>query len=150
MKRVILYVLILIAVLLVPVERTDVGKLRPVQSVAVFGRDGEVVIETDTGDRGSGENALAALDDLKRTTPAVIYLDTAEYLLVGEGMEGAVEHLRAHLKGTVELYHYVGEPKLEDVTKYLEIHGSAPTLKQWRKGQKLPVLDCREKRIKIM
>lgn len=150
MKKIILYVLILIAVLIVPVERTDVGKLRPVQSVAVFGRDGLVVIETDTGDKGSGENALAALDDLKRTTPAVIYLDTAEYLLVTENTEGAVEHLRAHLKDSVELYHYVGEPKLEEVTKYLEIHGNAPLLKEWTEGQQLPVLDCREERIKIM
>lgn len=150
MKKIILYVLILIAVLLVPVERTDVGRLRPVQSVAVFGEDGAVVIETDTGDRGSGENALAALDDLKRTTPAVIYLDTAEYLLVTKDMEDAVEHLRAHLKDTVELYHYIGTPKLEDVTQYLEIHGDAPSLKQWREGQQLPVLDCREERIKIM
>ena len=150
MKRIILYVLILIAVLLIPVERTDVGKLQPVQSVAVFGEDGTVIIETDTGDRGSGADAQAALDDLKRTTPAVIYLDTAEYLLVAEGMEGAVEHLRAHLKETVELYQYLGAPKLEDVTKYLEIHGDAPTLKQWENGQQLPVLDCREERIKIM
>lgn len=150
MKRIILYILILIIVLLVPVERTDVGKLRPVQSVAVFGEDDAVVIETDTGDRGRGEDAQAALDDLKHTTPAVIYLDTAEYLLLTEEMEGAVEHLRAHLKDTVELYHYVGEPKLEDVTKYLEIHGNAPFLKSWSEGQKLPVLDCREERIKIM
>lgn len=150
MKKIIIYVLILIAVLLVPVERTDVGKLRPVQSVAIYGVDGVVIIETDTGDRGEGENAVAALEDLKRTTPAVIYLDTAEYLLVNEDMEGAVEHLRAYLKETVELYHYVGTPKLEDVTQYLEIHGNAPVLKEWRRGKELPILDCREERVKIM
>jgi len=150
MKRIILYALILVAVLLVPVERTDVGRLRPVQSVMIYGGEGNVVIATDTGDSGNGQDAQAALEDLKRTTPAVIYLDTAEYLLVAEGMESAVEHLRAHLKETVELYHYLGTPKLEEVTKYLEIHGNAPSLKSWREGQKLPVLDCREERIKIM
>ena len=150
MKRVILYVLTLITVLLVPVERVDVGKLRPVQSVAVSGGDGTVVIETDTGDRGVGKDAQAALEDLKRTTPAVIYLDTAEYLLVAKGMEEAVEHLRINLKETVALYHYLGTPRLADVTEYLEIHGGAPELKQWREGLQLPILDCREERIKIM
>ena len=150
MKRIVVYVLILLVVLLIPVERTDVGKLRPVQSVQIYELHSMIVIETDTGDRGVGESAVAALDDLKRTTPAVIYLDTAEYLLLGDGMEDAVESIREYLKESVELYYYRGEPELELVSQYLEIHGSAPRLKMWKKGQQLPVLDCREKHIKIM
>ena len=150
MRRIIVYVLVLVIVLLVPVERTDVGKLRPVQSVAVFGEDEAVVIVTDTEDKGRGADAIAALEDLKDSTPAVIYLDTAEFLLVGQGMDGAVEQLRDYLKETVELYYYEGVSELESVSKYLEIHGEGPTMKQWQNGLDLPVLDCREKRIKIM
>lgn len=136
--------------MLVPLERTDVGKLRPVQTVAIY-RDGKsYVIATDTGDKGKGKTVAEALTDLKSTTPAVIYLDTAQYLLAGKNAEAAVNELRQHFKKSVELYSFRGDADLTVVSKYLSVHGNGPQLKEWNEGDKLPVLACSGEQIKLV
>lgn len=147
MKRLLLYVLILAAVLAVPVKRVDVAKLQPVQTVAVYRHGRYYVIETDTGDMGQGTDPVAAYENLEKTTSGVIYLDTADYLLVTEGTTSAVEALRIYLKDTVELYRFLGSPDLKEVSKFLPVHGKGPKLKTWNEGVKLPVLDGRDQRL---
>lgn len=148
MKRILIYIGILTAVLLIPLERADVGKLRPVQTVSIYREGDSYTIATDTGDKGSGKSALEALNDLKKTTPAVIYLDTAQFLLVGKNVEKAVEQLRHCFHDSVELYSFRGEADLAAVSKYLEIHGKGPKLKQWNLWKKLPILWCFDEQIK--
>ena len=142
MKRILIYIGILTAVLLVPLECTDVGKLRPVQTVSVFCDGDSYTIAADTGDQGSGTTAMEALNDLKQTTPAIIYLDTAQFLLVGKNADAAVEQLRPFFRKSVEVYSFRGEANLELVSKYLSVHGNGPKLKDWDFGEKLPVLAC--------
>lgn len=149
MKRIILYIIVLAALLVVPAERADVGKLRPVQTVALYKDANEFVIATDTGDLGRGETVQDAFHNLKATTPAIIYLDTADYLLVSEQAVDQLEFLRGKLRRSVEVYQFLGEANLEEVSKYLRVHGNGPSLKQYESGTQLPVLDCREERLKI-
>ena len=49
MKKSFLYMLILAAVLVLPTKFTDVGKLRPVQTIAVYKNGSTYIFETDTG-----------------------------------------------------------------------------------------------------
>ena len=150
MKRILIYIIVLLAVILVPLNRTDVGKLRPVQTVAVYFDGADCVIATDTGDEGRGETAEQALSDLKATTPAIIYLDTAQYLLVGKNSMDAIEALRSHFSGSVELYSFRGDADLTAASKYLSVHGNGPALKCWKNGEKLPVLQCSGAEIKTL
>lgn len=145
MKRSLLYLLILAAVLVCPTKATDVGKLQPVQSIAVHKGEDGYVIETDTKDAGRGETISAAIQNLKATTPATIYLDTAQYLIVSD--ESVVDELRTHLKGNVRLYRSIGNPPMETVSKFLAAHGDGPSIRTWRVGDALPVLDCRSERL---
>ena len=149
MIRWILYCTILVAVLLVPLERADVAKLQPVQTVCIYYNESDYIIETDTGASGKGTNIKKALFDLIETTPAVVYLDTADFLLLPYGAESAVEYLRGVLKDSVELYYYEGDPNLKLVSKYLEIHRSGQVLKTWGNGVKLPVLKCQNSLMKL-
>ena len=142
MKRILIYIGILVAVLLVPLERTDVGKLRPVQTVAVYLNEDLYTIATDTGDKGSGKTVADALNNLKLTTSAVIYLDTAQFLLAGKNTDEAIERLRPYFHKSVEVYSFRGEADLELMSKYLSVHGNGPKLKHWKIGEKLPVLVC--------
>lgn len=150
MKRILIYILLFAFVLLVPVERLDIADLRPVQTVAVTFTDKECCIVTDTGDLGVGENAFSALEDLKRTTAGIIYLDTADYLLVGEGAQEQARMLKIHMADSVRVYQLLGTPDLEKVSAYLQIHGSGVRISHWEPGVKLPVLDGREERLKIL
>ena len=60
MRR-ILYVLILVLAFIAPVDRLDIAKLQPIEAVAVYLEEGEVVLETDTGDLGRGATEELAL-----------------------------------------------------------------------------------------
>ena len=76
MRR-ILYGVILLAAFFAPVERLDVAKLLPVEAVAIYLEEGQVVLETDSEDRGRGDTVQAALENLKQNATKIIYLDTA-------------------------------------------------------------------------
>ncbi|MBQ3252588.1 MAG: hypothetical protein IJB02_05055 [Oscillospiraceae bacterium] len=150
MKRILLYVAILIGVLAVPLERTDVADLHPVQTVALYKTAKGYRIETDTDDAGSGATVAQAFADLLATTPGVIYLDTADYLLISKDEEAAADEMRSYLKNGVRLCAAVGEGDLKIVSEFLSVQGDIPYLRDWELGDRLPVLDCREERIKFM
>ncbi len=147
MRRSFLYMLVLAAVLVCPTKGTDVGELQPVQTVAVYQNEDGYTVLTDTKDVGRGEDIPAAIENLKATTPATIYLDTAQYLIAGD--ESLVEGLRPYLKKSVKLCLFVGEPPMETVSKFLSAHPMSETLGDWEEGTTLPVLDCTKDRLKF-
>ena len=150
MKRIVLYVLLLAAALLAPVERADVGKLRPIETVSVYKENGWVVLRTDTDDVGIGGTATQALQNMKDTASGIIYLDTAKYLLIEKGAEDAAEELRQMLKGNVKLCMASKEIAPADATKYLSAHRDLPAMRTWQRGQELPVLMQYAKRLIIL
>lgn len=129
--RKILSVVILALCLVAPVKRLDVEKLQPVEAVAVYMEGGRVVLETDTQDKGMGNTALEALEDMKEKALSVIYLDTAEYLLVEEAAAVYAEALRPLLSGSVKVGEYLGGAVKEQAA-YYEVHGNLPKLKSWK------------------
>ena len=132
--RKILYAVILLLLLFVPLERLDVAKLEPVQTVAICVDADEVVLKTDTGSVGRGQNVDRAYQDLEENTPSAIYLDTAQYLLVTEDAVKYVDALRQYLKPTVRVSLYNGKIDLKDAAKYLSVHSDLPKLKNWDKN----------------
>ena len=138
MKRIVAYGVILVMLLAAPVEKLDVAKLEPVEVVYLYKEWDKVVLTTDTGAQGTGENALTALQDLKEKTPGVVYLDTAQYLLVAQDTLEQIHILRPELKDKIKLC-MAQNVKPEEAAKYLGAHGKLPSLKQWEKGAKLPL-----------
>ena len=128
----------------------DVGKLRPVEVILILRNGDNVIIATDTDDIGIGNDAMAALEDMCRTSPAVIYLDTAEYLLMGPKAEGEMEKIRRELKDSVKLCRMAGQIDLKQAAQYLNAHGDLPCLKRWESGTKLPIITTVNNRTKIL
>ena len=116
-------------------QRLDVAKLLPISAVAVYREGEDVVLETDASYVGRGETALQALSDLKETVPAVIYLDTAEYLLVTEEAVPCVEELRQVLRPSVKVCVCQAAGRVKETVKYLEIHSNLPKLRHWNGGK---------------
>lgn len=137
MKR-ILYVIIIGLSFLAPLERADIAKLEPVEAVGLLKTDGQISIITDTGAQGTGRNAEEALHDLILNTAGIIYLDTAEYLLVSESAVGEIELIRDDLKGSVKLCRWDGNGELKDAVKYFSVHGDFPQLHEWDEQVELP------------
>ena len=140
MKRTILYIGILALIVAAPVKPMDIEKLRPVQIVSVYKENSWTVIETDTEDKGIGGTAKQALQNMKDTSDGVIYLDTAEYLLVTKDTEEATREIMEELKPSVRMCMTTGVEDLKQAVLYLKAHAGLPKLKAWVNGAELPVL----------
>ena len=147
MKRILLYILVLIALCFAPIKGANIGNLRPVEVVHIYKTQNQVTIATDTGDFGIGETGQAALQNLKATTPGTIYLDTAAYLLIGQGADEAVTELRSHLKNRVKVCRAEEGIDLSLAAEFLPVHGDLLRLKRWNPGADLPKLKVIEKRL---
>ena len=124
--RWILYIVILALLLLAPLERADVAKLLPIETVAVYKEQGNVALETDTKHKGIGKNAIEALENLKKTTPSLVYLDTAKYLVVSEDTKDQIEELKGYLKDKIRVCIADVRGQVREASKYLEAHGNLP------------------------
>ena len=130
--RKVLYAALLVPLFFVPLNRVNVADLLPIEAVAVYMDGEQVVLETDTEHKGTGETAEKALAALKENTPAVVYLDTAEYLLVSPDAVEQMESLRPYLKSSVKVCVCQAAGKVKNAVEYLEVHGDLPHLKAWK------------------
>lgn len=142
MKKVLLYIVLVASSFVLPLERADIAKLQPIEAIGIHDFGGQIIITTDTGDLGAGKNAAEALNDLIENTPGIVYLDTAEYLLVTESMTAEIKHLQNELKKSVKLCLWDGDEDLKCAVKYLSVHGKLPQLKDWSEGYVLPTYYC--------
>ena len=120
---------------------TDVAKLQPVEVVRVSNCGDTVVIETDTGSSGAGENVASALAALKQTAQGIVFLDTAEYLIVSENMVDRIHELEAYLRPGCSICREKGNTDLKKAASFLMVHDPNVTLKDYQAGiKKIPIL----------
>ena len=129
--RIVLYLCILALPVLAPVARLDVAKLEPVQTVAVRIEEREIIIETDSKNRGRGKTVRAAVEDLEENTPGVIYLDTAQYLLLTEDAARYSDELKNYMRTSVKVSLWDGKGNIETAAQYLDVRGELPELKEF-------------------
>ena len=127
-KKVGLY-LAALALLLMGGRGTDIGRLRPVEVVQLYEKAGLLFLKTDTGDVGWGLTVEQAVNQLKETTPARIYLDTADYLLLEEGTEDCIPVLKMYLKRKTKVAYAPEGIDLEEAAAYLRIHQPSERIK---------------------
>lgn len=135
---------------LLPFTGTDVGKLHPVEVLAVSVADERIKVETDTGITGTGKSLEAAIEDLKQTSAGKIFMETANYLLVNEDGISLLPELFALLRPACQVFIFAGSGKMENISKYLESHPSNVTLLRYMQGmQNIPKLSFQGEAYKI-
>lgn len=122
MKRLLIYIAVLAAALMVPLRRTDVGKLQPVELVKLYKEEATLIIETDTGDSGRGDTVDVAFENLEETTSGIVFLDTADFLLVSKEAVGEVGALKGHLKKSVRLCLAEANVDPVEAAAFLSVH----------------------------
>ena len=140
MKRILCYILILNALWFVPLDRIDIADLAPVRGVWLSVEEGNLTLETDTGARGTGTTVEEALQNLKKTSLGIVYLDTAEYVLLSES---AIEHIGGlipYIKQSAHLCLWDGEGEIETAIKYAHAHKLGTKIRHWKTDVKLPNL----------
>lgn len=130
---------------------TDIGKLQPVQVVRLSCSQGQVCVETDTGDFGYGENLKAALADMKNAASTEIFLDTADYLIVSPECVDLLPAMMQHLRPSCSVCMEDGKPEMEQVGGYFKQHAPDITLMNYRAGERdLPTLVTRGGRMSLV
>lgn len=140
MKKLVLYLLIIAGLLMIPVEKEDIGVLEPIQAVWLSSENGNVVLQTDTGDKGSGGTVTEALQDMKLCSQGVVYLDTAQFLLVSADVVSRIPEIKTHLKGSVRVCLWDGEGTVADAARYMQAHKLGYRLSHWQVEVKIPNL----------
>ena len=140
MKRIAVYAALLASTLLFPMRGMDIGKLRPVGLIQLYKEAGKVFVVTDTGDSGRGKTVDEAFGNLEDTTSGVIFLDTADYLLISETAKDAAMELGQYVKPTIEIC--IAEKDIDPVkaAEYLAVHHPEVKLRDenaFRTAQKL-------------
>ena len=134
--RYILYCIIIIAVLLVPVQKIDIGDLEPIQALWLYTEGDQVAIQTDTDDYGVGKTVDEAIKMMKNKSEGIVYLDTAQFLLVSENAVSQIADLAPKLKGSVKICLWEGD-HVPDAAKYMQSHHMGCKLKEWSLQTKL-------------
>lgn len=153
MKKWVLCIAVLFAAKLLfgePFEGTDVAKLQPVQLLRVSLTESGVLLETETGDLGEGQNIREALDDMKAGASANIFLETAEFLLVADGARELLPELTEVLRPGCAVCIASEIVDLEQGAAYLAAHRPEVSLNDVRAGKmQLPHLVMKEGRLEL-
>lgn len=153
MKKVLMCVLLIGGIGIagfLPFNGTDVAKLHPVEVLVVNHIDGKYIIKTDTGMVGIGADADAAIEDLKLTAPGDVFLETANYILVGKECAHISVLFYDYLRPACQVYILDGDGELKKIARYLENHPSEATILSCRQGVASPtklVIDGEVRRV---
>ena len=140
MKKIIIYIIVLVIALWIPTNRIDISNLEPVQAVWISKKNDDYIIATDTEDVGVGETVREALQIMKDRCEKIIYLDTAQYLLVSDNCKESIGEISEYLKQRVKVSVWNGEGKLKDVAQYMQTHRVGVRLKDYFSSVELPVI----------
>ena len=127
----------------------DVGKLSPVQVVLVRNSE-QVVLLTDTKEQGTGEDVVSAVINMKQTSAAEVFLDTADYLLIEPGAQVWITQLQKYLRPSCNVCYVTGGADLERAGLFLQLHEPSLTLADYEAGDhNLSCLSIKEGRMQL-
>ena len=138
MKRIALWALLLaipVVLGLLPLHGTDAAKLEPAQILLLEATDRGLRIRTDTGAVGVGADPEQALSDLEQTAQGVLFLQTAETLvLTKDALSYLPQAARSQkLRPAAKVYALEGElPEAKEAAEFLAGHSAGVTLGQVR------------------
>ena len=91
-----------------------------------------------------------SLEDLKASAPGEIFLDTADYILIREGMQQYLPELSGHLRPACGICILRGDADLTAVAQYLAVHPPRRTLRDYCSGEtNIPVLTAEQERMTL-
>ncbi|MBP3659876.1 MAG: hypothetical protein J6I89_00645 [Oscillospiraceae bacterium] len=114
-----------------PHPSRDISRLEPVQAVYLYMEAGELHIETDTGDHGSGHDLTEATDDMKESSDGEIFLETAEFLILDPQVPITPDFYEL-LHPDCRVFFTSEKPDLPAAAKYLSLHTPKTTLAHLR------------------
>lgn len=138
--RKILYIIVLLGLIAVPAERSDIGNLLPIEVISIYKDEQGIQIQTDTGNVGSGVDLEEAYHNLKESASGDIYLDTADYLILMGNARELTPLLTVYLKESVRVCQGEGQLQITEVAPYLSTHSPEIRLRDMNTKSELQIL----------
>lgn len=135
-----------LAVFLAPSGKTDISELRPVELLSLYKEEGQLCVETDTGDLGRGVDLQTALKDLRATTPGEIFLETADYVMVTAETKECLLELKTILRPATEIVQMQDRIEASAAVEFLSVHRPGLLMKDYGSESMLPQLSIKEGR----
>lgn len=128
-----------------PFEIHDAAELNPIQTLEIKADAQGFLLRGENGQQGSGKTFDLAVEDLKRSTTGVAFLQTAQKLLLSGDTDSVIDQIIRSdaLRPASEVYLASGQLDLEAITDYLSTRSSEVTLSDLRSAVlegKRPVL----------
>ena len=142
MKRAYLWAVIAAGLLLageLPMETHDAAELLPAELAIFWTEDGRVCARCDNGTEGSGEDLDAALDDLERAAEGVLFLDTAEHIILLQSTQSLLPAAvrQRQVRPAAKLYlARMDAVDADGCVEFLQAHPGAVTLADAHAAQK--------------
>lgn len=114
-----------------PHPARDISGLEPVEVVWLHMEESGLVIETDTGAKGTGKTLSEASEDMKKTASAEIFLDTAEYLIMDPNIPVSGDCF-ALFRPDCKVCFTAASPDLEKAADYFRTHTPSIRLSELR------------------
>lgn len=154
MKKWLIYAGALLAVALLGMggrSGEDVSDLHPVQLLVADYRNEKVTLTTDTGYLGEGKDVQSALEDMMRSAPVKIYVDTADYLLIRKNARHLMNQFGEILRPSCAVCLLSGVVEPADAAEFLQYHVPELTMGKYEAGEKeLPRLISLEGRMELV
>ena len=119
---------------LLPSPGQDATGIQPVEVVCLTKEGEKVQILTDTGAAAGGDTLQDALKQLRAEASGEIFLNTADYLLIGDDCEDLLSEAMDLLRPSCAVCRLRGELQLEQVGRFLRQHRPSLTLARYRAG----------------
>ena len=128
-----------LALFLLPQRGTEVGKLLPVETLLIENQAGQYRVSADTGSAGRGDSLEKAVDALRAEAPGILFLDTADYVLLTGEAEDCMEKLPDYVR-----------PGLSEIGPFLKTHGpDAPLYRLQKRELQLPKLTAEGEKLRF-
>lgn len=114
-----------------PHPARDIATLEPVRAIYLFMDSGELAIETDTGDSGTGLTLADAYADMKSKADGEVFLDTAEFLLLAPNVPVENDFFTL-LRPDCKVAFTEAVPDMKTVSDYLSAHPPKTSLAHLR------------------
>lgn len=120
-------------------------ELEPAQLLYVHEKNGEIMIQTDTGSWGRGSSPEAAWENLRESGTKKVLTETVGWLILEEGLEESRVKSWDRIRPAAEIYRSTDPVDPAAAAEYLKNHSANITLREVRMDRAaIPKLIFRE------
>ena len=142
MRRWLIYLIAVLVLYSLPEgQGTELGKLNPAGLIYIYKEADQFVVRTDTKEMGKGVSVETALEDLRASSGAEVFLDTVDYILVTEDTKSCVPELEKQFRLSSNIVLATGQIDAVQAADFLAIHNPELTLLDYvTTGKSIPKL----------